>query len=152
MLDVALALVLTRDDDGQAVFSAQTVPGSAYLVVAAFAGMVVLVVGETDRIENQMVVNMLLVDMGGKYKFVLTTHYFFCQLHPDLVGFLGGDLPRLKGLDQVAAQVCVLVDGMVACPFKFNVSSLGSAAEGGPQQFSICLVGIADIVNRRFQR
>ena len=65
--------------------------------------MVVLVVGEADRIEDQMIMNMPLVDMGGKYKLVLATQYFFCQLHPDLMGFLGGDLPRLKGLDQVAA-------------------------------------------------
>ena len=52
----------------------------------------------------------------------------------------------------VAAQVCALVDGMVAWPFKFNVGGLGGAAEGGHQQLSARLVGIADIVNGRFQR
>ena len=105
MLNVALALVPAGDDDGQTMFFAQPVADPAYLMVAALVGMVVLVVGEADRIENQMVVNMPLVNMGGKYKLVLATQYFFCQLHPDLMGFLGGDLPRLKGLDQVAAQV-----------------------------------------------
>ena len=55
MLDVALALVPAGDDDGQAVFSAQPVTGPAYLVIAALVGMVVLVVGEADRIKNQMV-------------------------------------------------------------------------------------------------
>ena len=55
MLDVALAPVLTGDNDGQAVFSTQPVTGPAYLMVAALVGMVVLVVGEADRIENQMV-------------------------------------------------------------------------------------------------
>ena len=152
MLDVALALVPAWYDDGQAVFFAQPVAGPAYLVIAALVGMVVLVVGEADRIKNQMVVNMSPVNMGGKYKLVLATQYFFCQLHPDLMGFLGGDLPRLKSLDQVTAQVCALVNGMSACPFKFNVSGLGGASEGGHQQFSIRLVGIADIVNGRFQR
>jgi len=68
------------------------------------------------------------------------------------MGFLGRDLPRLKGLDQVSAQVCALVDGMAACPFKFNVGGLGGAAEGGYKQLSVRLVGIADIVNRGFQR
>ena len=111
-----------------------------------------LVVGEADRIKNQMVVNMSLVNMGGKYKLVLATQYFFCQLHPDLMGFLWRHLPRLKGLDQVAAQVRALVDGMAACPFKFNVGGLGGAAEGGHQQLPVRLVGIADIVNGRFQR
>ena len=55
MLNIALALVLARDDDRQAVFSAQSVAGPAYLVIAMLVGMIVLVVGETDRIENQMV-------------------------------------------------------------------------------------------------
>ena len=114
--------------------------------------MVVLMVGEADRIEDQMIMNMPLINMGGKYKLVLATQYFFCQLQPNLMGFCGGDLSRLKGLDQVAAQVRALVDGMAACPFKFNVGGLSSAAEGGYKQLPVRLVGIADIVNGRFQR
>ena len=55
MLNVALALILAGNDDGQAVFFAQPVAGPAYLVIAAFVGMVVLVVCEADRIKNQMV-------------------------------------------------------------------------------------------------
>ena len=55
MLNVALALVTAWDNDGQAMFSAQPVAGPAYLVIAALVGMVMLVVGEADRIENQMV-------------------------------------------------------------------------------------------------
>ena len=55
MLNVALALILAGDNDGQAVFFAQPVAGLAYLMVAALVGMVVLVVGKADRIENQMV-------------------------------------------------------------------------------------------------
>lgn len=51
MLDVALALVPAGGDDGQAVLSAQAVAGSANLMVATLVGMVVLVVGEADRIE-----------------------------------------------------------------------------------------------------
>ena len=152
MFNVALALIPAGDDNGQAVFFAQPVADPAYLMVTALVGMVVLVVGKADRIENQMVMSMPLINMGGKYKLVLATQYFFCQLHPDLMGFLWRDLPGLKGLDQVTAQVCALVDGMAACPFKFNVGGLGGAAEGGHQQLPVRLVRIADIVNRRFQR
>ena len=50
------------------------------------------------------------------------------------------------------AQVRALVDGMAACPFKFNVGGLSSAAEGGYKQLPVRLVGIADIVNGGFQR
>ena len=55
MFDVALALVTAGDDDRQAVLFAQAVAGPAYLMVTALVGMVVLVVGKVDRIENQMV-------------------------------------------------------------------------------------------------
>ena len=43
MLNIALALIPARDDDGQAVFFAQPVAGPAYLVIAALVGMVVLI-------------------------------------------------------------------------------------------------------------
>lgn len=88
MLNVALALVTAMDDDGQAVFSTQPVIGPEHLVVVTFIGMVVRVVGETDRIENQILVNMSLVNMRAKYKLILATQYFFCQLHPDFMSFL----------------------------------------------------------------
>ncbi len=44
MLDVAFALVLAGDDDGQAVLLADPVGGAADDVIAALVGMVVLVV------------------------------------------------------------------------------------------------------------
>ena len=66
---------------------------------------------------------MIFVYVGSKYKLVLATQDFFCKLHADLMGLFRCDLPRLKGLDQVAAQVCSLVDGMVAGPGKFDTPS-----------------------------
>lgn len=68
------------------MFSTQLIAGPAYFVIAAFIGMVVLMFVEADRIENQMVVNMLLINIGGKYKLVLNTQYFFCWLYPSLMG------------------------------------------------------------------
>lgn len=134
------------------MFFTQPVAGPAYLVIAALVGMVVLVVGEADRIENQVIMDVILVNVSGEDEFIFAAQDLPCQFHADPVGFLWRHLPRLKGLDQVAAQVCALVNSMAACPFKFNVGGLGGAAEGGHQQFPIRLVGVADIVNRRFQR
>ena len=74
------------------------------------------------------------------------------QLHADPVGLLRRDLPRLKRLDEVPAQVRALVDGMAAGPCKFNIGGLHGAAEGGHQQLPVRLVWIADIVDGRFQR
>ena len=44
-----------------------------------FVGMVALVVSKADCLENQMVMNMPLVNMGGKYELVLTTHISACR-------------------------------------------------------------------------
>lgn len=55
MFNIALVLVTVGGNDGQTVFSAQPVTGSAYLVIAALVGMVELVGGEADSIEDQMV-------------------------------------------------------------------------------------------------
>ncbi len=52
-------------------------------MITALVGMVVLLVGEADHIENQMVVNINI----GKYKLLLTTQYFFYLLHPDFMWF-----------------------------------------------------------------
>ena len=131
MFNIALALVLSGDDDGQAVFFAKSVRSAADIVITPLVGMIVLMIRKTDRIENQVVMYMIFVYVGSKYKLVLATQDFFCKLHADLMGLFRCDLPRLKGLDQVAAQVCSLVDGMVAGPGKFDIRSFGGTAIGG---------------------
>ncbi len=83
--------------------------------------MGVLVILKADCIENQMVMNMVFINMGGKYKLVLATQYFFGRLNSNFVGILGGNLPGRKGLDQAAAQMRVLVNGMATGPSKFNI-------------------------------
>ena len=134
------------------MFFAKTVAGTANIVVTPLVGVVVFVIHETDRIENQVVVNMVLVYVGSKDKFILAAQDFFCKLHPDLMGFLRRHLPRLKRLDQMAAQVGALVDGVAAGPGKFNIRCFGGAAIGGYQELPIRLFRVADIVNGRFQR
>ena len=95
---------------------------------------------------------MIPVYVGGQNELILAAQDLPCRLHADLMGLLRRDLPRLKGLDQVAAQVCSLVDGMVAGPGKFDIRSFGGTAIGRNKQFSVRLLRVADIVNGRFQR
>ncbi len=96
--------------------------------------------------------DVILVNVGGEDKFIFAAQDLPRQFHADPVGFLWRHLSRLKGLDQVAPQVSALVDSMAACPAKLNVGGLGGAAKSGHQQLSVRLVGIADIINGRFQR
>ena len=70
MLNIALALIPAGDNDGQAMLFADTVAGAADLMVAALVGMVVLVVGEADRIENQVIMDVILVNVSGVPRFV----------------------------------------------------------------------------------
>ena len=131
---------------------ADPVAGAADEVIAPLIGMVVLVVLKADRIENQVVINVVFVYVGGEDKFLFAAQDLSRQLHADPVGLLRRDLPRLKRLDEVAAQIRALVDGVAAGPCKFDVGGLGGAAEGGYQQLPVRLVGIADIVDGCFQR
>ena len=121
-------------------------------MIAALVGMVVLMIRKADGIENQVVMHMVTVYVGGKYKLIPAAQNLPCKLHADLMGLLRRDLPRLKGLDQVTAQVRSLVDGMAAGPGKFDIRGLGGAAIGRNKQFSVRLFRVADIVNGRFQR
>ena len=152
VLDVALALVPAGDDDGQSMLFTDPVAGAADEVIVPLIGVIVPVVLKADRIENQVVMNVVFVYVGGEDKFIFAAQDLPRQFHADPVGLLRRDLPRLKRLDEVSAQVRTLVDGVAAGPGKFDVGGLGGAAEGGHQQFSVRLVGIADIVNGRFQR
>ena len=121
-------------------------------MIAALVGMVVLVIRKADGIEDQVVMDVIPVCVGGQDELIPAAQDLPCQLHADLMGLLRRDLPRLKGLDQVTAQVRSLVDGMAAGPGKFDIRSLGGAAIGGYKQFSVRLFRVADIVNGRFQR
>ena len=152
VLDVALALVPAGDDDGQAMLFADTVAGAADEVIAPLVGVIVLVVLETDCVENQVIMDVIPVYVGGEDKLILSAQDLPRQLHADPVGLLRRDLPRFKGLDEMSAQVRALVDGMAAGPCKFNIGGLHGAAEGGHQQLPVRLVWIADIVDGRFQR
>ena len=113
--------------------------------------MVVLVIRKADGVENQVVMDVIPVYVGGQDKLIPAAQDLPRQLHADLMGLLRRDLPRLKGLDQVAAQVRSLVDGMAAGPGKFDIRGLGGAAIGGDQQLPIRLFRVADIVNGRFR-
>ena len=84
------------DDDGQTVFLTKPVGGTADIVIASLVGMIVLMIRKADCIENQVVMNMIFIYVGGKYKFILAAQNFFCKLHTNFMGLLRRDLPRLK--------------------------------------------------------
>lgn len=52
MFNIALALVLSGDDDRQTVFLAKPVGGTADIVIASLVGMIVFMIRKADRIEK----------------------------------------------------------------------------------------------------
>ena len=121
-------------------------------MIAPLVGVIVLVILKADRIENQVIMDVIPVYVGSEDKFIFAAQDLPRQLHADPVGLLWRDLPRFKRLDEMSSQVRALVDGMAAGPGKFNVRCFCGADIRGYQQFSIRLGWIADIVDGRFQR
>ena len=50
--------------------------------------MIVLMIRKTDRIKNQVVMNVILVNVRCQDKLIFAAQDFFCKLHTNLVGFL----------------------------------------------------------------
>ena len=72
MLDVALALIPAGDDDGQAMLFADPVTGAADLMVASLVGVIMPVILKTDRIEDQMIMDVVPINVSGEDKFIFT--------------------------------------------------------------------------------
>ena len=84
MFDIAFAFVLSGDDDGQTVFFAKSVRSAADIVITPLVVMIVPAIRKADHIENQVVMNMIFVYVGGKHKLILATQIFFASSMPIL--------------------------------------------------------------------
>ena len=65
MLNIVLALIPAGDNDGQTTLLSDPVTSAADLMVASLAGVVVPVILETDRIEDPVIISMVLVNVKG---------------------------------------------------------------------------------------
>lgn len=64
------------------MFLAKPVGGAADIVITPLVGMIMLVIRKADRIENQVVMNMIFVYVGGKDKLILAAQDFFASSMP----------------------------------------------------------------------
>ena len=125
----------------------EPVRGAANLVIAALVRVIVPMIREADSIPNHMIMDVPTVNVGGQDEFILSTQNLLRQLQPNLMGLLRCHLSGSERLDQVAAQILALIDGVLPRPGKFNVGGFGGTAVRRNQQTSICFSRIADVID-----
>ena len=148
---ILLTALRAGRDNRQPVFPAQSVADAADLCVAFAVGNVLLMLRKIHGTENDVIMAMLLVDVGGDDILILATENFIGKLPPNLVGLRIADLTRLKGLYQMVSEIVAFLHGKQTCFFKLKVCGFHGAAERGHQQLIVGLCRINDIVNGFFQ-
>lgn len=77
-------------------------------MITSLVGVVLPIVHKTDRVKNDVVMDMPFVYVGSENKFIFAAQYFICQLHADLMCLFRRHLTGRKCLYQMAAQVGAL--------------------------------------------
>ena len=98
---------------GQAVFSAQPVIGAPDIGVALAVGNVLALVCHIHRAENDVVMQMALVYVGGYHIGIFPSQHFIGKLPSDFVGLLRRGFARLKGLYQMVGQIATFLERLI---------------------------------------
>lgn len=87
------------------ILFAKRIGDAAQIIKVAFPSIMILFAGQIgNRIEQNMVVDMFGVGVGGDKHLVLITKYSFCKLYTDFMGGLGVCLSGLEALDHMVGQ------------------------------------------------
>ena len=62
-------------------------------MIAALVGMVVLVICKADRIENQVVMNMIPVYVGGQDELIPAAQNLFCKVQANSISAVSAAQP-----------------------------------------------------------
>ena len=149
VLLVAHALVLRGRDNRETVFLTEPVADLTHIIVNPLVALVCVVVHKVNRIENQMVMNMVFVNVSGQHILIFSSEDFICKLLADLVGKLRCDLSNFKGLDHMTGydpdRIHPFLLGYFPRPFKFPRCGLAGTAVGRDQQLLVGLFGIQNV-------
>lgn len=147
-LGVGLSFVLAGLYHRQAVFLAQPVAGAPDIGVALAVGNVLALFRHIYGAENDVVVQVAFVDVGGNHIGIFALQHFIGKLPPDLMGLLRRGFPRFEGLYQVMGQIVALLVRLIQQHLKFNIRRF----IGRNEQLFIGLVRVLDVIQRLFQR
>ena len=149
VLLVAHALVLRGRDNRETVFLTEPVADLTHIIVNPLIALVCVVVHKVNRIENQMVMNMVFVNVSGQHILIFSSEDFICKLLANLVGKLRCDFSNFKGLDHMTGydpdRIHPFLLGYFPRPFKFPRCGLAGTAVGRDQQLLVGLFGIQNV-------
>ena len=149
VLLIAHALALRGRNYGETVFFAEPVTCLAHIIVDFLVTLVCVMIHKVHGIENQVIMNMVFINMGGQHILILPGEDFIRKLLADLMGKLRRDLANIKGLDDMAGNnfdgIHPLLLGNFSRPFKFLSRCLSGTSIGRDKHFIIGLLRIHDV-------
>ena len=103
-------------DDGQGIFPAQPIGGLPHEGVGGVVVVIPLAVHKGYGVQHKMVMQMMLVKMGGNHHLKAVAPKLLCQLYADGVGGFGGGFPRSEGLVAVEGKDTIRFLELQLCP------------------------------------
>ena len=88
VLFIAHALALRGRNYGETVFFAEPVTCLAHIIVDFLVTLVCVMIHKVHGIENQVIMNMVFINMGGQHILILPGEDFIRKLLADLMGKL----------------------------------------------------------------
>ena len=88
VLFIAHALALRGRNYGETVFLAEPVADLTHIIVDFLVALVCVMIHKVHGIENQVIMNMVFINMGGQHILILTTEDFIRKLLADLMSKL----------------------------------------------------------------
>ena len=115
--------------------------------------MVFLPVYTGHRIDHQMIMQVVLIQMGADNDLIPFSKQPLGKFQPDSVCLLWCDLPRLKGLDKVIAEDAARFAKLLFGFHHFRKSGVHAAAiQRRSEKELLCLFGIGNIGDAGRQR
>ena len=140
---------------GSPIASVNFVAELAHFPICPLVAPIGMVVYKIDSIEDDVIMAMPLVDVGGDHIFILAFQPFVGKLFSDFMRHLRRDFSDVEGLNQVSGNhlrhLHSLLGSEVACPLKFLCRRVaGCTAERGNIELIVSLFRVEDEASALF--
>ena len=125
----------------------------AHFPVCPLVAPIGMIVHKVDGIEDDVIMAMPLVDVGGNHILILAFQPFVGKLLSDFMRHLRRDFSDVEGLNQVSGNhlrhLHSLLGSEISCPLKFLCRCVaGSTSERGNIELIVSLCRVEDVGKR----